>query len=60
MSLDSHMSWRVNTTPPTVVAVKADQRERLGQLLEEMDAEAGPVPAEVLDEARSDLGAASW
>jgi hypothetical protein len=32
--------------------VKADQRDRLGQLLEEMDAEAGPVPPGVLDAAR--------
>jgi hypothetical protein len=32
--------------------VKADLRDRVGQILEEMDAEAGPVPPEVLDAAR--------
>ena len=32
--------------------MKADQRDRLGQLLEEMEIEAGPVPAELMVEAR--------
>ena len=38
--------------PPTVVAVKADQRERLGELLDAMEIEAGPVTAELMTEAR--------
>ena len=28
------------------------QRVRIGQLLEEMEAEAGPIPPDLLDEAR--------
>jgi len=34
------------------VGVKADQRERLGELLDDMETEAGPIPPELLDEAR--------
>jgi hypothetical protein len=32
--------------------VTSGQRERIGQLLEEMEARAGPIPPELLDEAR--------
>lgn len=46
------MSWSPRAHPPTVVVVKADQRDRLGDLLDHMEAEAGPIPPELLDEAR--------
>ena len=37
---------------PTVYGVTPGQRVRIGQLLEEMEAEAGPIPPDLLDEAR--------
>lgn len=58
-------AWRLTRSPSTEgawsrrrssvasrVAVKADQRDRLGELLDAMEIEAGPVPAGLMAEAR--------
>lgn len=50
--LERHTSRPIGVSPPTVVAVKADQRERLGRLLDAMEIEAGPVPAKLITEAQ--------
>lgn len=36
----------------SVDRVTADQHERIGKLLAEMEAECGPIPADLMEEAR--------